>query len=511
MTNAEYNEFAKKVLEEVDKIKFENEKTITHVSELFYLKIREAVIHWRNKKDPYFTAKECEIIFNNIDESNDTSEELSTIYNNSNLRYTQLGRFRMYQLLIENFPNIENILSELGIKDFKDFILKVKNMNEIKSEEDWEIVSTVVYCFEEKNNKQTNFFSKLASYYWVKNLLLFFLNDFDKDFFLSCSKRAKYIGENYPDICKERLKFYNDIFSDNYSDNRIEVFIRFTAKNILQKKKNFYKSNLNEEKLEDINISPAFFLDFIFVFYFLLYSLPFLVILSFQLLSSEKAPLYLKDALRKSLKEPDFAPIIQFEYNWFLEKPESDNLFTDIFYSGELINLNSFGIVDYDLYNWESPFYTAEENNSVKESPQIGTNNQFIQEYDILSRISYELYPYYTLFDESASTEKGHIFRKIYLPSLIIYANNIQDNYSLYGFAYLLYKSQYLNWKGLKFDEKFVRGIASVFAIDFNPKQSYIESKAKLKAWEILENSSIPLGILDEKEIKQIKPIKSKK
>ena len=26
MTNAEYNEFAKKVLEEVDKIKFENEK-----------------------------------------------------------------------------------------------------------------------------------------------------------------------------------------------------------------------------------------------------------------------------------------------------------------------------------------------------------------------------------------------------------------------------------------------------------------------------------------------------
>lgn len=241
MTNAEYNEFAKKVLEEVDKIKFENEKTITHVSELFYLKIREAVIHWRNKKDPYFTAKECEIIFNNIDESNDTSEELSTIYNNSNLRYTQLGRFRMYQLLIENFPNIENILSELGIKDFKDFILKVKNMNEIKSEEDWEIVSTVVYCFEEKNNKQTNFFSKLAFYYWVKNLLLFFLNDFDKDFFLSCSKRAKYIGENYPDICKERLKFYNDIFSDNYSDNRIEAFIRFTAKNILQKKRTFIR------------------------------------------------------------------------------------------------------------------------------------------------------------------------------------------------------------------------------------------------------------------------------
>lgn len=268
---------------------------------------------------------------------------------------------------------------------------------------------------------------------------------------------------------------------------------------------------MNEEKLEDINVPPAFFLDFIFVFYFLLYSVPFLVVLSFQLLSSEKAPLYLKDALRKSLKEPDFAPIIQFEYNWFLEKTESDNLFTDIFYSGELINLNSFGIVDYDLYNWESPFYTAEENNSVKESPQIGTNNQFIQEYDILSRISYELYPYYTLFDESASTEKGHIFRKIYLPSLIIYANNIQDNYSLYGFAYLLYKSQYLNWKGLKFDEKFVCGIASVFAIDFNPKQSYVESKAKLKAWEILENSSIPLGILDEKEIKQIKPIKSKK
>lgn len=44
MTNVEYNEFAKKVLEEVDKIEFENESDITNISELFYLKIREAIV-----------------------------------------------------------------------------------------------------------------------------------------------------------------------------------------------------------------------------------------------------------------------------------------------------------------------------------------------------------------------------------------------------------------------------------------------------------------------------------
>lgn len=50
MTNVEYNEFAKKVLEEVDKIEFENESDITNISELFYLKIREAIVRWENKK-----------------------------------------------------------------------------------------------------------------------------------------------------------------------------------------------------------------------------------------------------------------------------------------------------------------------------------------------------------------------------------------------------------------------------------------------------------------------------
>ena len=50
MTNVEYNEFAKKVLEEVDKIEFENESDITNITELFYLKIREAIVRLKNKK-----------------------------------------------------------------------------------------------------------------------------------------------------------------------------------------------------------------------------------------------------------------------------------------------------------------------------------------------------------------------------------------------------------------------------------------------------------------------------
>ena len=47
-----------------------------------------------------------------------------------------------------------------------------------------------------------------------------------------------------------------------------------------------------------------------------------------------------------------------------------------------------------------------------------------------------------------------------------------------------------MNWKDTKFDDTFVRSVASLFGIDDKLDKSYTESKAKQKAWKILKDGS---------------------
>ena len=113
MTNAEYKEFAKKVLEEIAGIEFENESNITNISELFFLKIREAIIRWKNKKISVFN--EFEVLTKALSNDDNTTGDsqnsisLNTYTTLKDNHFCKLVRFRAYQFLIEDFPNIENI------------------------------------------------------------------------------------------------------------------------------------------------------------------------------------------------------------------------------------------------------------------------------------------------------------------------------------------------------------------------------------------------------------------
>ena len=81
----------------------------------------------------------------------------------------------------------------------------------------------------------------------------------------------------------------------------------------------------------------------------------------------------------------------------------------------------------------------------------------------------------------------------------------------MYGFAYLLYKSQYLNFQKIKFDSNLVDLVTSAFLINDKLKEiEYVESKAKFKAWQILKRKkkTIPMTLLSEEERKKIRPVK---
>lgn len=516
MTNVEYKKIAQKVLEEVDNMQFENEDKITNISELFFLKIREAIIRSKNKK--MSTYSEFKLIAKSLRDDKDDRDSDNYLFINEITDsydfdpFYRISNFRKYQLLIEDFPNIEKVLLQLGIDTPKEFVEKVKSIDEISSEDDWKIVNMLVDFFEENGDKQKSYFTAFSTYYFLKKQCLILLDYIDKDKFLFASKLAKYIGNHYFDLYKERMIIYGDILTNlpDYFANHYAAITRIFKKEYSYMFNKFKFRNWRDcfEKYElygqDDYESSAFTLDGIFILYFILYHVPIFVYLGFWLLDSEAIPLNLKLSLRESFKKKDYAPLIQYEYNWYLSKSDKrENLFDGIFYSGNLGNIDTLGITDYDLSKWEHLERLVEESNTIHELPQTQTSCSLYQKCnDIFFLIDSELYPFYVLFEQNSLSEKGHIFRKIYLSPLISYAATINDDYSLYGFAYLIFKSQFLNWKGLKFDERFVAKIKSIFAINCQNKVRYPESKAQCKAWRILAQSQfIPMELLAKEEI----------
>jgi hypothetical protein len=521
MTNAEYKEFAKKVLEEIAGIEFENESNITNISELFFLKIREAIIRWKNKKISVFN--EFEVLTKALSNDDNTTGDsqnsisLNTYTTLKDNHFCKLVRFRAYQFLIEDFPNIENILFKLGIENYNEFITKVKSIDAITCEDDWEVVNITIDCFEKEENELTSYFSGLFTYYHFRQLVLFIIDITNKDVFLLFSKQVKYLGEHYFSTYKERMIIYKDIINSNsiFFSQHYQALIRILSKkfstyyanyklNTMRELQKKYEEDLPNDMPDDYFVSPALILDIMFMGYFILYHFPILVPGVFWLLESDKIPLNLKQSLRESLKKSDYAPLIQYEHNWYLKQSENtEELFKDVFYSGDFVDLNTFGIGDYDLSNWKHLLGPAEENSLIQEDTQKGTNLLiFQQSYEILSWIDHSLYPYYVLFEKDALSEKGHTFRKIYLAPLFSYASTIKDDYTLYGFAYLIYKSQFFNWGRQCFDKELVMVIKHLFKINSPNTKEYNKYKAELKAYQIIEESEhIPRTLLADKDI----------
>lgn len=165
MTNKEYKNAAQKILEECDELENDN-YTITTISELFFLRLRKALLKYESKESSYTIAKELNNIQNVSDESNNTSFNKESDFNVSiysrpekvDADILKLLYFRILQFTVNSFPNIENILSGYGVENPTELIQKIKSVQAIKTLEDKEFVISIITEFEENEKLQAYFF-----------------------------------------------------------------------------------------------------------------------------------------------------------------------------------------------------------------------------------------------------------------------------------------------------------------------------------------------------------------
>ena len=74
--------------------------------------------------------------------------------------------------------------------------------------------------------------------------------------------------------------------------------------------------------------------------------------------------------------------------------------------------MNSFGIIDYDLYDSVEVSNEAiqSSNGNNADEPLENLNKLLAQDNNILVQIARDLDPYFVVFDKSTSCEKGYLF-----------------------------------------------------------------------------------------------------
>ena len=511
MTNTEYREIANYILEQFDFDEDPNDK-ITHISELFFIKVREALLKSRRKESTLTIAKEWDGIQNHSKDDNDKPKQndkrdlslYETSDSNDNSAFGEIEQFRCLQFMIESFPNVEKILERMGIDNPKSLIQKIKSVDRIENENDWKIVLSIMTEFGNVNEDNKTFFFALSKYYLIKESLLTVLEMITENHCLSILKRIKVIGDKYKDIYLERFQKYVLIFQhfDEYSDKHWDAIIRslnrFTEiglyhKNILNPKKwdDFFKNN-------EINFafSPALVLDFIFFIYLITYEVPFWVVVGFFFTSS-KVSLHLREAMIAAFKESNYAPLIQYEYECCCNGGEGTIPIR--FYTGSSVDLTSFGIIDYNLDEYEMPNY-LQSSTSKKEQEDKQTDEIQMDEIQTdAKQIEHDLEPYFVVFDGRSSKKKGTVFLSDYFSDVITLSKTISKSRAVYGFAYILFKSRYLNWDTMDFDDNFVFKIAEIFHLENQIGTKYNESQSKKAAQLLLKKHKKLQGLLNER------------
>lgn len=165
MTNKNYKNVAQKILEECDELENDN-YTITTISELFFLRLRKALLKYESKESSYTIAKELNNIQDVSDENDNTPSNKESDFNVSiysrpekvDADILKLSCFRMLQFTVNSFPNIENILSGYGAENPTELIQKIKSVQTIKTLEDKESVNLIIKELEENEKLQIHFF-----------------------------------------------------------------------------------------------------------------------------------------------------------------------------------------------------------------------------------------------------------------------------------------------------------------------------------------------------------------
>ena len=359
-------------------------------------------------------------------------------------------------------------------------------------------------------------FEKLFSFFFWgvvscfgKNIIYLSKKNSTEDFIVSL-KALKYLVEKSNSVYKERLVFIQSkvkaLFNGevrNMEEFFPEALIDLFINNIHQIKDiDEFVTNICGKDYEGMLNSLT--LDVLFLLYYYIYDNPQRIVNIGFYLMSEKVTNNISSAIFSSFRKPDYAGLIQYEYEWWCKEKNRKLPLVFPFFEGNL-NLENIHIIDYNL-NTDKKLKIV----SKGENLQQLTNLSEMQKDNLLCDIDNQLCKYYAIFDNTVGHTPGAFFRKHHLHNLVKYSESINDSYSLHGFAYILFKSHYFNWGRIKFDNNFVFCIKKIFKINDSCDVTYNESKSKDKAWKILQDESTPISVslLSNEELERMKPVK---
>ena len=505
MTNVEYKKFATKELNEFGEMIDMENVHITHISEFFILKIREALLKCKKNENLYGIAKEIEPIFYKLfaNKAPETKKNVLSPYMTSDWdsiedRYQEsMGMifFRNIHFLANSFPNIEKTLSGIGIENPKILVSEVKNIKDISTDENRRKIQDIVELFEkDDDDNQKSFFKILSTYSQLRPLIfsLLGLDDFDK-FILVVLKSIKNIVEEHLDIYIERLQKYNIIFNDFdvYLDKHAEAILRVFNKMVNKaiQENRFLEDGISVDDPEG-SFSTALVMDFFFLLYYITYDTEFWIEIGFELTSEETSG-NLRQTMIESLQDNKYSPIIQYEYGCFCKQNTCSSAPIQ-FYFGDSIDLESLNIEYLRLEQWNMDVNSYLFNKKRPTSNKIEIINRPNRD-----KIIHDLEPYLKVFDKRSSKERGTVFKKDYLSNVITLVENLKGSIAVHGFAYILYKSKFFNWGDEVFDNNFVEKIAEIFNIKHLLGTEYPLNKCQAKAENILKKNSNLQGLWD--------------
>lgn len=150
MTNAEYNDFAKKVLEDIFSDDNPNTQStnITNIGEIFALKIIEGIANLNENTFPYRGAdKVNNTIISLLNKRTDNSEENFGELPTSHITDMFIGYHIFFgiRLAINTHSNPEYMLQRLGVEDVQSLISKVNDVdNTDNAEEAFNLIVEII-------------------------------------------------------------------------------------------------------------------------------------------------------------------------------------------------------------------------------------------------------------------------------------------------------------------------------------------------------------------------------
>ncbi|OUO01349.1 hypothetical protein B5F97_06710 [Bacteroides clarus] len=449
--------------------------SITNISELFVVKIYKSILEYGKRNSAEIIAKEFYSIWtlnsdtkNEVDDKDDCglqvySEPIPEKKSEELENNGMLFLFRVLQYTIENFPRVENILLDIGFNDPMIIIDKAKSIKEIEDEQQAiEKISSFLQEFDMENPK-VNFFIALSFFYSARDHLISSLSKCPKDFLLQVLKFIKEIGDNYTRECNEKVEQYMYIFSrfDKFFEAHemalIRIANRFTTffKENKISTENIWKYWINKNMSDS---TLAFVVSLCFIYYHFLYQKPeYLVKNIFSLLHNNKIPYKLQQKLCASFKEEDYAPIFQYEYEWYCQQNNIESIVPIRFYYGDPVDLKSFGIEDYDFWNTKTQEISSVQH-CVSKPKEIPVKNSYIEYsskniptngYQVSNHLSYPL----VLGQLFSGVERKRVINTLYkrLNEKYIQCSSMEYFSYVFGMAgigksYKPTEDDYINW-----------------------------------------------------------------